>query len=285
MKKWKLKALAAAAALAVSGAASAAIQTSGTGNGELFFSIWDDASQTSYTRDLGINLSGFATGNTAGGSLGTTTPGFTLTFAPDATFAPWLSTRGAGFSQLKWNVAAMDGSGQNRYLTTASATPTLPPLTTGLNAFNDNPDIYIANVNNAGTHVGGDPAVNGSAVIAAADSPNGFAGAAVWSSNWGGAASFSNAALIGQSMFYYLLFGAATTSGAPGQDQFDNAFGASTWSLANDGTLTFASAADAAVIPLPAGVWLLLSGLLGLVTVARRKRPAAGTPVNLLAAA
>lgn len=281
MTKWKLKVLTAAVSLAVAGPALAAIDVSTTGNGELFFSIWDSNSKTSYTRDLAFNFSDFATGNTAGGSAGTTAAGYTATFAADATFTSWLVSVAANLSGLQWNVAAMDAAGQNRYLTTASATPSV--ATSGILAtFNDNADVYITNVNSGPWVSGSHAPADGSSVISETSpaNPQGYAGATVWSNNWGTKATFSNAAGVGSSMFFYLLAAASSTTTPPVVDQFDNANGASTWTLASDGTLTFASPA---AIPIPGALWLLGSGLLGLAAVARRRKQAAGAPSNLAA--
>ena len=52
--------------------------------------------------------------------------------------------------------------------------------------------------------------------------------------------------------------------------QFGSAEGAATWTLGSNGTLTYSVPAPAAV-PVPAAAWLLGSGLIGLVGVARRK--------------
>ena len=57
--KLKMKALAAAVALTVAGSANAAIDTFGSGDGELFFSVRDNVNQTSYVLDLNIALSTF----------------------------------------------------------------------------------------------------------------------------------------------------------------------------------------------------------------------------------
>jgi hypothetical protein len=269
MKKWRLKALAAALSFAFAAPAGAAIDLSTTGNGELFFSIWDSVSQTSYTRDLGVSFNEFATGNVAGGSLGTTAPGYSLTFGPDGTLTSWLG--GLVNPSLQWNVAAMDGSGQNRYLTTALGAAVAPATTTQLNTWNDNPDVYIANVNSGPWVTGSHVPTDGSSAIDVAANPNGYAGAASWSNTWAGKAAFNNAGGLGGSLLFYLLYGAASGGLPPGLDQFDNAFGASTWTLAGDGTLTFMSPAGAEV-PLPGAVWLLASGLLGLAAIARRRR-------------
>jgi hypothetical protein len=279
--KMKLKALAAAAALAFAGSASAGIATSGTGNGELFFSVWDSITETSYTRDLGLTLSQFVDqvgnfGTSAGGTHG----GSNLLFAADAVLSGWLGGLApASLAGLQWNVAAMDGSGQNRYLTTATGSPAgvTPTVQSQLIQLNDGADTYITNVNSGPWVSGNHTDANGSAVIAnGGDFANtaGYAGASgTWSNNFGGRTGFGNAGGIGDLLGFFVLFGTGTTSLAPvGVDQFDGAF----WSFAGDGTLTYS---QAAVIPLPGAVWLLGSGLLGLVAVSRRKRQLPGLAV------
>jgi hypothetical protein len=275
MMNLKAKTLAAAAALAFAGAANAAIDDgSPSGNGELFFSAWDSVTETSYTRDLGLTLSQFVDqvgsfGTSAGGALGASN----LVFGADSVLVNWLSGLAApSLAALQWNVAAMDGASQNRYLTTAGGAIT-PPTTHGqLQQLNDNADTYIANVNNgpwvSGSHAPGtDFAVDGSSVIAKSANASGYAGSAgSWGSQFGNKTTFSNAGGLDDNLAFYVLYSLGTTTLAGvGTDQFDGAF----WNFASDGTLSYNAAA---AIPVPGAVWLLGSGLLGLAAVSRRRR-------------
>jgi len=285
MIKSKLKAAVVATALAFAGSANAAIDNGGTGNGELFFSAWDSASQTSYTRDLGVTMSQFLTNtgtftNVAGGSNNVTSLGYSLVFAVDATLSGWLSGL-ANPNAIRWNVAAMDGSGADRYLTTGPAALGALPNNQLLEQWNDNPSTHLANVNSGPWVSGSHAPANGSSVIAAASNANGYSDAAVWRDNWAGRSTFSNAGTgLGSSTFFYALFQSGGPSGGTAfnpvsVDQYDNAAGASTWTFASDGTLTFMSPDELAPVPLPAAVWLFGSGLFGLVAISRRKRQAA----------
>jgi hypothetical protein len=47
------------------------------------------------------------------------------------------------------------------------------------------------------------------------------------------------------------------------------------WFLSSAGQLTYNIVAEAAPVPLPAAVWLLGSGLMGLIGVGRRRRATA----------
>jgi hypothetical protein len=108
----KLKLIAAAAVLAASGAANAQIDTGATGNGDLFFSIWDNAS--SYTRGLGITLNDFEAEIAAPGLLN-------IPVVADALFTSFLST--ANLAQATWNLVAQDQSGARRSIYTYTSLP------------------------------------------------------------------------------------------------------------------------------------------------------------------
>lgn len=263
----KLKLLVAAMSCVVAGQAAAAIAPGTTGNGELFLSVYDSVAKVSYARDLGIDMNTFiANGSTAG---------YNLTFTADAL----LQSAFASLNGLKWNVAALDSTGGTqvggqRYLSTTNATLTTVKternsnLTTGMSLVND----YVNASNAFGTHggVSGSIAINGSNTAVAADGfayfENGFM------NNWRANTPFDSTALVGNSLGFFSMQ-ASSTSGLSkiSATQFGNVNGNATWTLASNGTLTYSSPAPAAVVPVPAAAWLLGSGLVGMVGVARRK--------------
>jgi PEP-CTERM motif len=109
----KLKLIAAAALLAATGAANAAIDNGATGNGELFFTAWDGAS--SYTYDLNTTIDAFQSSIAAVGA------GTYVNATLDALFTTYLST--ANLSNLVWNIVAADSLGARRIIDTYSSLP------------------------------------------------------------------------------------------------------------------------------------------------------------------
>ena len=109
----KLKLAAAAALVALSGAANAAIDNGAGGNGELFFSVWDASS--SYSRDLNITLNSFESAVNAAGA-------YLNQVSADSLFTSFLAT--ADLSTLKWAISANDAQGDRRMLETYSVLPT-----------------------------------------------------------------------------------------------------------------------------------------------------------------
>ena len=262
--KLKLKLVVAAMAFTVTSQAFAGIADGSTGNGELFFSIYDSVAQTSYVRDLGIDMNTFI----ANGS----TPGYSQSFTADA----FLTSTYGNLSNpnLLWNVAALDSTGGTvvggqRYLSTTNASVATIQntsnnnLTTGFRGVNE----YVNATNTKAADL--DFTTNHSSAATAADGLAYFGSG--FKNDWQGQAKFDSTAVVGQSLGFFALQASSTVGlGKISATQFKSADGNAAWTLGANGTLSYSVPAPAAV-PLPAAVWLLGSGLIGMVGVARRK--------------
>lgn len=283
--KLKLKLLASMLALAAAGQASAAItQGSVQGGSSLILSVWDAVRNVSYTRNLGTNLNGFlpstrTTGTNDGNVPGTPitgdkTPesGLTLNFAGDSlfasTFAPSLA------SDVQWNVTAFDNvanSLQNlsRILTTTQGEPLT--INGGITLSTQGMTNYLTTL---------DPAFASANSVAVTDPGSaGYAGGGAFGDDLNGGLQGSSSQFgFGTTLdFFYLARSVDSGSGSfdATKQQFGNSSGTATWTLAADGTATYALAGEVAAVPVPAAAWLLASGLVVGLKSARRRKAAA----------
>lgn len=288
--KFQLKLLALATlGLIATAPAHATIAHPTTGNGEAFFSIWDNmgtadtADDRSYTRDLGSFQNTWSnTGTNPASLLPTkTTAGYIESYAHDALLTTWLGGV-SNVANVQWNVGAADGLGTKRLMSTVSNLGTISQNTyQALRNANQTAGIYIDAVNTfmpAGDSANGSISVVGN-LVADASIPT------AWNNNFGGrfSAGFNNAGRIGDSLDFY-QFSETTASGSTTQavkvNQFTSAYdngpmlangAAAKWTLTAAGDLTYAVPS---AVPVPAAVWLLGSGLIGLVGVSRRRKAA-----------
>ena len=253
--KTSMKILAASVALAVSGVANAAIlQSSWTaGSGELFLTAWDEAGQQSYSLDLGILQRDF---------MANTSQTLSYDLSSDPNFAPFM-----GNSGVVYVVAGGDDSWQvaDTYGFVITSSSGIDSVRQGAqNEFMvggvvDSIDRMALNSNaDAGDVL--DPSLNLSSYSVPGDT--GYFGELTWSVNAGGK-PFVTTGTIDNSVAFY--FGGLASDYATGVvTELPNV-----WTLTSTGQLTYAPVSS---VPVPAAVWLFGSGLLGLASIARRRK-------------
>ena len=278
---FKLNAVIGLLVVGAAGQATAAIAVGqAQGGSSLVLSVWDYTTNESYTRNLGPNLNDFLPtglttlpndGNVVGTAVsGDKSPeaGLVVSFAGDALYTATFGDNDP--ANINWNIVAYDevasiGGGLSRVLTTANSAPRSTNAgiglissgaTTYLNSLIDNSNIGLPGVNSA---------IITDTTLAA------FAGSPRWGDGLNGGNLSSSTSGYGNSLsFYYLartqISGVNSTLAT--QRLFANSLNTAAWTLAANGTATYALAP----IPEPAALWMLGAGLLGVLGVARRRR-------------
>lgn len=269
--KMKFKILASSLALALAGQASAALDLPTSNNSSLWLTVWDTSigATKSYTRNLGLNLNSFLPNSLSGDK--TPESGLTLNFASDALFASTFT--GISSSNLAWNVFGGDAvfggaNGQARVIVTAPTATANSPSITRASVVNAgvNSDFFATNLlANWGCNTANSCAVNDPTVDGAGQGPR-------WGAGVGGAIPFNTSGSVGSLLnFYYFAANSAAFGQAESKVAFANSLGRATWTMDANGNATY-NLEGVSAVPVPAAVWLLGSGLVGLVGVARRRR-------------
>jgi hypothetical protein len=244
----------------------------------LYVSIWDTTSQHSELVNLSYAYSNLlpSTGNlapnSATGPYVTATnpagsgsvlqlnfgvlPGFSSTFGTPGSTTSYMVTVANAQAGLDFT----ETPAQAALLTTSS-------LTTAATSVNG----QIANWTNAGPGV----ANSGEAIdLTGTANYNALVGPV----NGGnlGLSGFNFSGTVGTALDFFNLVPNTAKRGTVTLTQYANAQGAGFWFLSSTGDLTYNVPASTSPVPLPAAVWLLVSGLAGLGAIGRRRNaPAA----------
>lgn len=291
----KLKLLVAAAIMAASAPTFAAMDGAASGNGSLLLNLrsyvgspTSGADDISALFDLGVNMNDVLAWNGQSGFSQT----WNLKAANYGT--AWNDLFGfvVNDAAIEYSVIALDNTNSNtaggsRYMTTADVA-TFPALTNlNLNDFN-NMNGYVTANNSRGTH---GTELNGASTAVYSDPTSTFFGAAsglaagdTWATK---TTADTTKTLVTAQNFWALTTSSTASAGATTKVAFgvdldgDNVIEASNanglnefgeWSVnAANGTVTFTNPTAVAAVPVPAAAWLLASGLIGMVGVARRK--------------
>lgn len=260
----KLKLIAAAALLAATGAANAAIDNGvSSGNGELFFTAWDGAS--SYTFDLNTTINAFETSVAAVGA------GTYVSATLDALFTSYLST--ANLSSLVWNIVANDGAGARRVINTFTTLPATTVTAEITRSATGGIGSFLTAVNTGITAQGG-----GNSAVFSANTP-GYANNStglLFGNNNGNGINFNNTGTVANNTYANGL-GLMRLDGAQGgtapttyTPYTDGGFAVRAYFDAAAGTVAIAGFTTP--VPEPETYAMLLAGLGLMGAIARRRR-------------
>lgn len=266
--------------------AHAAIDSgTGSGNGELFFSLWSDngtagnsGDDVSYVRDLGVKINDWSNPTSPFAlTAAKTTAGLVQSFSADALLSSFLGAVPAN-AVVHWNVVGNDGLGAKRFVSTAAGT-NAQPLVAALpsqsasasRAVNGSINSFVGAIN---LLVGDLTLTNNTSTTQTSADVNAFAGGVGFGTNLGTKTVFDTTGAIGAKLPFYLQYETSTTqTGNALQRQFTSATGAgfdgsaAYWTLGANGDLSY----NVAAVP-EADTWAMFAaGLLAVGAIARRR--------------
>jgi hypothetical protein len=266
--------LAVGAAVASTGAdAQIAVLPNVSGGSDLVLFVSDTTNGDYFAQDLGVSLNstGVTSASVAAGGVFTTAGSFSTptSFAGlDTKLAAFLTSDAAGVSagDVSYSIMAADDTssqqtpGTERALITSTqdysvVTPSTTFTNGNIKTFVADTKTFFQDINNNYSGSNTSSSYGWGTGTGAASAPNSFI-----------SASLTNGALIGTAQTMY-VFG---TNGS-GLGFASNPYVGGTVNISAAGVITVTNSGGGTPVPVPAAVWLLGSGLLGLIGVGRRR--------------
>ncbi len=281
--KLKMSMLASILAFAAAGQANATIVGTAAPGSDLVLTVFDATTDSTYTRDLSINMTNFVAGVTGTASTlkASAASVGNLSYAADGNWTSFMSGVG-GSDSLSWNISAaktVTGTsfmGQELLITaptTVAVTPTAN-LNSSLTSIISNYSLYYSNASGLQGTASSDVNTGGTLTyITGADAH--VAGNDALTANAGWKFATTGTA-FGQNLDFYFITPSSTSGIAKvAAAQFGAANGGDVWTLASNGTLSYTVAA----VP-EASEWMLMLsgfGLIGFIASRRKNSGAALT--------
>lgn len=261
--KFNMKAVAASVLFAVAGSSQAAILSGfgGVGDGELFISIFrDTTSPESMIIDTGISLFALRDGTTTGWTSSTAQTSAILSFLGTDSSSSFRFNAGGVTDSTDPFDPSLNGNAGFFISTNTVLTPVSAPLSSsGMETTRQNANAFMVQINNAYASTEVITGLN-------PGEPGYHVDSFLWSNNVGGAFLDTEGG-VDSSLSLWNAFNSSP-------DFLGNELAYSLIGQLNIDTVTGVASlttAPVSAVPVPAAAWLLGSGLVGLVGVARRK--------------
>jgi hypothetical protein len=251
-----------------------------SGNGGIIVSAYDSTRGLSITEYVGLKINDFLP-NSVGGTA-TPDSGLVLDFGTVSGWGTVFGSDSAANAGIHYSVTGFDDTKDDplngtyigkRMITTLIGSGTaLNVRNTALNSAALNAQTFIGAGLNGTTQ---DACAGGNPCNALTALEPDFAGQAGWGDKLGNALAANAGGAVNSQLAFY-LYAANSDNGATTlapRTQFSNANGNAFWLLTDTGHLTYVVPGGGAV-PLPAAIWLLLSGLASFGVIGRGRRGA-----------
>jgi hypothetical protein len=269
--------LSVAASAAIAQPAAGPTPDADTGNSGIIVSVWDAIRGVSLVQYLGLRMDDLLPTAASGAPEAGLTLDFSTLGGASGSGTSWSDVFGSSNAgDIQYMVQSFDYTPNSiadtyigKRLETTLVSGTAPTNVQMGNAISNGRSFIAAGLNGTGTGAcaGSNPCVAVSNV-----EPD-YAGQGSMGSRLGSNLPVSASASVGTALGFYLV-SANSNSGLTTKavvTQYKNSQNLAQWLLTSGGNLSYTLAAAGNVVPLPAAIWLLLSGLAGVGVVGRRR--------------